>query len=116
FLHAAELSSKGGISDAKKWIEHSVHTRNAVQFDAPFGELHRKCRRMRPFFGATLNRFVWNEPRIAAATQIAPAGMRPARNVAFILIRDSDGEPVELDATRFGEMKNVFVAIVEKPL
>src|SRR5438067_12697194 len=42
--------------------------------------------------------------------------MRPARNVAFVLVWNSDGEPIELDVPGFSEMKNIFVAIVQKSL
>src|SRR5882724_4838240 len=67
FCHAAAPSSNGGISNAEKRIEHRFDSGDAVQFDAPFGELNRKRRRMRPLLGAALNCLVGNEPRIAAA-------------------------------------------------
>jgi hypothetical protein len=70
---------------------------------------------MRSFLRAALDCFVWNEPRVATTTQIAPACMPPARNVALVLIRNSDSEPIELDATVFAEVKNIFVAVVQKP-
>ena len=85
-----------------------------MQFDAPFGELNRKCRRMRPFFLAALNCFVGDEPRVPAATQIFSPSMRPTRDVALILIRNAKREPIQFDATGLREMKNIFVAIVEK--
>ena len=85
-----------------------------MQFDAPFGELNRKRRRVRPFFLAALNCFVGNEPRVPAATQIFSPSMRPTRDVALILIRNAKRQPVQFDATGLREMKNIFVAIVEK--
>ena len=85
-----------------------------MQFDAPFGELNRKRRRMRPFFLAALNCFVGNEPRVPAATQIFSPSMRPTRDVALVLIRNAKREPIQFDATGLREMKNIFVAIVEK--
>src|SRR5262249_48089838 len=71
---------------------------------------------MRSFLFAALNCFIRDKPRIAAATQIASARVRPAPNVAFVLVWNSDGEPVQFDAPGFREMKNVFVTIVKKPL
>ena len=71
---------------------------------------------MGALFRAALNRFIRDKPSIAAAPQIASARVPPARNVRFVLIRDSDGEPVQFDPPHFCEMKNVFVAIVQKPL
>ena len=88
--------------------------RRSVQFDAPFGELNRKRRRMRPFFLAALNCFVGDEPRVPAATQIFSPSMRPTRDVALVLIRNAKREPIQFDATGLREMKNIFVAIVEK--
>src|SRR5439155_10638135 len=96
--------------------EHGVDTRRSMQFDAPFDELHRKRRRMRPFFLAALNCLVRNKPRIPATTQIVSASMSPSRNVALVLIRHAKRNPIQFDATRLREMKNVFVAIVEKSL
>ena len=69
---------------------------------------------MRSFFRAALNCFVGDEPGIAATTQIASPRVRPARDVAFVLIWNSDGEPIHFDATGLGEMKNVFVTIVQE--
>jgi len=36
-FHAAALRRHGRIPDAQKWIDHCMHMRNAVQFNAPFG-------------------------------------------------------------------------------
>ena len=69
---------------------------------------------MRPFFLAALNCFVGDEPRVPAATQIFSPSMRPTRDVALILIRNAKREPIQFDATGLREMKNVFVAIIEK--
>jgi len=103
-----------GITDAQKWIQHGSDARRSVQFDRPFGQLNRKCRRMRPFFLAALNCFVGDEPRVPAATQIFSPSMRPTRDVALILIRNAKRQPIQFDTTGLREMKNIFVAIVEK--
>ena len=50
---------------------------------------------MRPLFFPALNRFVGNEPGVAATAPIAAAGVRPARDVALVLIRDAEREPIE---------------------
>ncbi len=41
--------------------------------------------------------------------------MTPAGNVALVLIGHAQSEPIQFDATGLREVKNVFVAIVEKP-
>src|SRR5262249_60853752 len=114
FSDATTPRCNSGISDANKGIQHGFNARRSVQLDAPFGELNRKCRRMRPFFLAALNGFVGNEPCVPAATQIFSASMRPTRDVALILIRHAKGQPVQFDAAGLRKMKNVFMAIIEK--
>jgi len=42
--------------------------------------------------------------------------MTPARDIAFVLIRNAKREPINFDATGFRKMENVFVAIIEKTL
>ena len=69
---------------------------------------------MRSLFFATLNRLVRNEPGIAAAPEIASSRVRPAHDVTLVLVWDSDGEPIEVHTPSLREVKNVFVAIVEK--
>ena len=110
--YATALRRDRRITDAEERIQHGSDTRHSVQFDAPFGELNRKRRRMRPFFLAALNCFVGDEPRVPAATQIFPPSMRPTRDVALVLIRHPKRQPVQFDATGLREMKNIFVAIV----
>src|SRR5438094_9638776 len=71
---------------------------------------------MRSFFLAVLNGFIRNKPSIAATTQITASSMRPGRDVTLVLIRNSDSKPVQFDTSGFGEMKNVFVTIVQEAL
>src|SRR5262249_18533933 len=94
FFHTAALRRDGGISDPEKRIEDGFDPRDAVQFDAPFCQLDRKGRGMWSLLCPALNCFVWNKPGITAATQIASARMPPPRDVAFVLIRNADREPI----------------------
>jgi len=114
FLDIATLRRDCGITDTEERIQHGFNARRSVQFDAPFGKLNRECRRMRPFLFPALNCFVGNEPGVAATPQIIPGSMRPARNVALILIWNAKCQSIQLYATGFGEMKNIFVAVIEK--
>src|SRR6476620_9653204 len=106
--YATALRRDRGITDAEERIQHRSDTRRSVQFDAPFRELNRKCRRMRPFFLAALNCLVRNEPGVPPATQIFSPSMRPARDVALVLIGNSKCQPVQFNATGLREMKNIF--------
>ena len=67
---------------------------DAVQPDALVGYPRRKRRRVRPVAIAALDRFVGDEPRVAAAPQ-ALAGGRPAPDVRLILIRHAHGASIE---------------------
>src|SRR5215472_5274493 len=69
---------------------------------------------MRTFFLAALNRFIGNKPRIPATTQIFSPSMRPACDVALVLIWHAKRESIQFDATRLRKVKNIFVAVVEK--
>ena len=113
--YAAALRSDGRVPDPEKRIEHGVHAGSAVQFNAPFRELNGKRRWMGSLFLAALNRFVRNKPGVAAATQVASTRVRPTGNVAFVLVRNADGTPIELYPSGFRKVKQVFVAIVQKP-
>ena len=42
--------------------------------------------------------------------------MPPPRDVTFVLIGNSDSNPVQFDTPGLGEMKNVFMTVVEEPL
>ena len=87
-----------------------------MQPNAPFGQLHWKRRRVRPLFDAVLNCLVRNEPGTAAAARITATRMAPARDVAFVLIRNTESKPINFDSSRFREVKNVFMRIVQEPL
>src|SRR5437879_301869 len=91
FLYASFLRSDRRISDSEKRIEHRANARRSVQFDAPFGQLNRKGSGMRSLFRAALDRLVGNKPGVATTARVASAGVRPARNVAFVLVRNADG-------------------------
>ena len=111
---AAILGGNGGISDPKKRIERRLHARDTMKFDAPFGQLHWERGRMWPLLFAALDCFVRNEPGVAAAACVASASMGPARDVALVLIWGAERETVDVDLAIDGEMKNVFVAVVQK--
>src|SRR5438477_630366 len=111
---AAALRRDRRIPDAKKWIEHCLDARDAVEFDAPFSELHWERGRMRTFLRAILNSFVGDEPGVSATTQIAAARMRPACDIGFVLIGNAEREPFDRRLALSRKVKNIFVAIVEK--
>jgi hypothetical protein len=70
---------------------------------------------MRPFLRAALNCFVGNEPGVAATAQITSTSVRPARDVAFVLVRNTESKPIDFHSSRLGKVKDVLVTIVKKP-
>src|SRR3954462_11815184 len=84
-----------------------------MQPDAPFRQLHRECRRMRTLLGATLNRFVRNEPSIAATAPVFSFRVPPASDVPFVGVRNAEREPINRRPAFRREMEDIFVAIVE---
>ena len=40
--------------------------------------------------------------------------MRPASDVALVLVRNAECKPIDVDLAVDGEVKNVFVAVVQK--
>src|SRR4029077_14678289 len=42
--------------------------------------------------------------------------MRPARDVAFVLVRNAEGKPIDFNSSGLRKVKNVLVAIVKKPV
>ena len=70
---------------------------------------------MRSFLLAALNCFVGNEPRVAATAQIGPSSVRPARDVALVLIGHAESKPLDFNSSRLRKVKEVLVAIVKKP-
>jgi len=79
--------------------------RRSMQFDAPFGELNWKRRRMRTFFLATLNCFVRTNQVFPRQRRSFPRCMRPARNVCSYLIRHAKRQPIQFDAPDFVKWK-----------
>ncbi len=109
----ASLRGNGRVSDAEERIEHRLHARDAVQLDAIYRQLDWKGRGMRPLFSATFDRLIWNEPSIAATTEITPAAVLPARDVALVLIRHTQRESINRRAAVRREVKDVLVTVVE---
>src|SRR5436309_14879771 len=88
-----------------------MHARCSVQVDAPLSQLDGKRRGMRSVFLPALNRFIGNKPRVTATAKVASARVRPATDVAFVLIRNAKRVPIEFDTTGLRVTKNTFVAI-----
>ena len=84
-----------------------------MDFDALLDQGDGKSRGVGALAFAGLDGFVGDEPSISAATKILSFCVTPAGDVGFIDIRHTCGAAVELDVAGFGEVKNVFVAVVD---
>ena len=87
-----------------------------MELDAILRERDGKRGRMRSLFSAALDRFIRNEPGVAAAAYISSARVRPTSDVTLVLIRHAERKPVDVDLAIDSEVKNVFVAVVQKSL
>ena len=67
---------------------------------------------MRTIFSAPLNGFVGNEPSVTPTAKISSKCVLPTRDVALIRVGDTQGEPINFDATAFRQMEDIFVAVV----
>ena len=127
FGHFKPITSKRFLNDCHEYIFHFTKS-GRVEIDrlalgVPYQDksniarwTHTRGRdkrcRVRSLLCSALNCFIRDKPSIAATAKIASARVRPARDVGFVLIRNAEGQPINFDATRLREMKNIFVAIV----
>jgi len=85
-----------------------------VKFNTPFNQLRWKRGRMWSFLFTALNCLIRNEPGITPAACVAPTRVRPASDVALVLIRHAERESIDVDLSVDGKVKNVFVTVVQK--
>jgi hypothetical protein len=71
---------------------------------------------MRPVGAAALNRLVRYEPRVSPAMPVPSRSMVPSGDVALSALRHAKGQAVQRDVASLGQVKDVFVTIVQKPL
>ena len=114
FFHAATFRGDRRISNPEKRIEHRFDTRNSVQLDAPFRQLHRERRGMWALFRPALNRLVWNEPGVATTAPVLSFCVAPPRDVALVGVGDAEGQSLDRRPAFRREMKNIFVAIIKE--
>ncbi len=62
---------------------------------------------------SALDRLVRDKPGVAAAALVRPVGRSKARNIALVLVFDTDGQSIKTDAAVFSQMKNILVAVVD---
>ena len=115
FPRATLRRRDGGVSEAEERV-HDYRLGLAVKLDAVGCEFGRKGRGMRPVGGAALNRLVRYEPRVAPAMPVPSRRMVPSGDVALVRVRHAKGQAVQRDVAALGQVKDVFVTIVQKPL
>ncbi len=87
-----------------------------MDFDALLDEGDGKSGGVGAFTFAGLDGFVGNEPGVAATAKILTLGVAPARDVGFMNVRHAGGATIQRDIAGFGQVKNVFVAVVDVAL
>jgi hypothetical protein len=84
-----------------------------MQTNAHLRELRREGSGMRPIALAPCNRLIGNIPAIPPASDTR-AGLSPPRNIAAVLVRNPDGEAIEMYSAVQGQMKDILMAVIEK--
>jgi hypothetical protein len=67
---------------------------------------------MWPVLRPVLDRFIGYEPVVAAAPFVTSGGVRPPGDVALVRVGHAYRQPVNWDATGFGEMENILVELI----
>ena len=101
------------MAEPEERIEHDQARAQAMEAEAPFGELRGKGRGMWTFRGAALDRLVGDEPVVPAAAPVAAHAPRvcPAGDVAFVGVFHADREAIQRHIAGLGEVEDVFVAV-----
>jgi len=113
FFDAAGFGGESGMADANKGIKHRHSLGASVKFDAEFGEGHGKGCGVGTLVGAIVNRFIGDEPGVAAAAEVMAIRVSPAGDIALVRVGHADGQPTEAGVSRFGEVEHELVAIVD---
>ncbi len=84
--------------------------------DTLFHESYREGGRVGAFFVAAIDGVVGHEPVVSTASFVFASSMAPSFYVRFVSIRNTCGAALERNGSFLGEMKNVFVAVVDVAL
>lgn len=108
------FGGEGGGADAEEGIEEAGGLAFAVEADALFDEGGGVGSGVGAFLVAGEDGFVGDEPVVAAAAEVGAAGVGPAGDVGLVGVGDAGGAAVEEDLAEFGEVEDVFVAVVDE--
>src|SRR5688572_29016379 len=103
----------GAAAETETRVHRQPDPGEAVQLEAVLGQPAGEGRGMGAVLVAALDRFVGNEPGVAAAAAVAAAGP-PAGNIGGVLIGHADRRTVQWSGAAGGELKDEFVAVVDE--
>ena len=104
---------EGGGADAEEGVEEDGVFALAVEAEALFNEGRREAGGMGSVGVAGGDCFVGDEPGVSPAPLVVAFGVLPAADVRFVGVGDPSASAIEGDVSGFGEVKNVFVAVVD---
>jgi len=107
--------SFGGMTNSKEGIHHGeVFGSASVEEHAFAGKFDREGRRMGAIFSSGCDCLVGDVLVVAATALVFAFRMKPARNVTFVGVGNTDSEPIDGGFSGFRKVKYEFVAVVEK--
>lgn len=106
----------GGCADAIEGVEQVGLSAFSMDADALFDEADGEGGGVWTFLGARLDGVVGDEPVVPTAAFVFTVGVAPAGDVGFVRIGHACGTALEGDVAGFGEVEDVFVAVVDVAL
>lgn len=110
------LGGESGSADAEERVEEVSGPGDAVDSETLLHKVDGESCGMRAVLVARHDGVVGNKPGVATAAFVISAGVGPALDVAFVGIIDPGLAALEGNVAGFGEVKNVFVAVVDEAL
>ena len=110
------LCGEGGGADAEEWVEEMGRFGDSVNGEALLHESYGKGRGVWAIFVTRHDGVVRHEPGVATAAFVISSGVGPALDVAFIGVSDASLTALKRDVAGFGQVENVFVAVVDEAL
>ena len=110
------LGGESRSTDAEERVEEVSGTGDTVNSETLLHEIDGKSRGMRAVLVARHDGVVGHKPSVSTAAFVISAGVGPALDVAFVGIGNPGLAALKGNVAGFGEVKNVFVAVVDEAL
>jgi len=110
------LGGESRSADAEERVEEVSGPGDTVNSETLLHEIDGKSRGVRAVLVARHDGVVGHKPGVSTAAFVISAGVGPALDVAFVGIGNPGLAALKGNVAGFGEVKNVFVAVVDEAL